>query len=642
MMSKRYGYFQPTMIALLMVMLCVLSLGVSAQAKQPATLELQALENVVAFTKLLGYARYWYAGDIAAVTDWDTFAVQHITKVEAADTPEALAALLTELFSPFTPTLMIYATENIPRPATRPQDAIAVQQWVRPGVVDFTARTGDLIPAERITIAIAKGKLPATVDFKPNHTVFSESLSIPVHNPSQPYSVVLGAGVSAQVPLAVYADADGTLPKLDMPTPPGVAYTITYHERSSRLATVAIIYNHFQHLYSYWDVLDSLGVDWEAALRVALSQVAVANDPQAFLTELQRFAAQLNDGHTRVYPSMGVFPLVSSHTFPFTLDVIEGKIAVVMLSEGYSGSLQLGDVILSIDGQPSAAVLADIDARHGGITQFGNFYGLYELSLGAMKSEIALEVQPYSGGAPVMLTEQRTVAISSISSTDGFLREPRPPVVAQLAPGIVYVDVIRLEETAFNAALDLIAEAEGLVLDMRGYPRNAFAAQLASYFRDEPGTTAPFLIPVFTMPDHQAVQYTDVTGSWVTPLKPRLTDNVAWITNANGTISYAESVLGIVEGYNIGQRVGTSTAGANGNVGVLRLPTSYAMSFTSLRVTKFDGSPLFMQGVTPTLFADRTLAGVAAGRDQLLEAAFAAVGGEQLSIKAVTPEAVTP
>ncbi|MBL8165925.1 MAG: hypothetical protein JNJ61_28325 [Anaerolineae bacterium] len=45
-------------------------------------------------------------------------------------------------------------------------------------------------------------------------------------------------------------------------------------------------------------------------------------------------------------------------------------------------------------------------------------------------------------------------------------------------------------------------------------------------------------------------------------------------------------------------------------------------------MTKFDGSPLFTVGITPDILVERTLAGVAAGRDELLERAFEFVSGQ--------------
>ncbi|HYM60391.1 MAG TPA: S41 family peptidase, partial [Thermoanaerobaculia bacterium] len=94
-------------------------------------------------------------------------------------------------------------------------------------------------------------------------------------------------------------------------------------------------------------------------------------------------------------------------------------------------------------------------------------------------------------------------------------------------------------------------------------------------------------------------------------------------------ISYAESIMGIVEAYKLGEIVGEPTAGTNGDINRIRLPGGYTISFTGMKVLKHDGSPHHGVGIRPTIRASRTIAGVAAGRDEQLEKAIAVVGGTQ-------------
>ena len=42
--------------------------------------------------------------------------------------------------------------------------------------------------------------------------------------------------------------------------------------------------------------------------------------------------------------------------------------------------------------------------------------------------------------------------------------------IAELRPGIFYVDLSRIDDDDFNGALDRLAAADGIVFDMRGYP----------------------------------------------------------------------------------------------------------------------------------------------------------------------------
>ena len=108
------------------------------------------------------------------------------------------------------------------------------------------------------------------------------------------------------------------------------------------------------------------------------------------------------------------------------------------------------------------------------------------------------------------------------------------------------------------------------------------------------------------------------------PQPPRLPARVAFLTDGRA-ISYAETYLGIVENYKLAAIVGGPTAGTNGNVNPFQLPGGYRLAWTGMKVLKHDGSRHHGVGIQPTVPVARTLRGVAAGRDELLEKAIEVV-----------------
>ena len=114
-------------------------------------------------------------------------------------------------------------------------------------------------------------------------------------------------------------------------------------------------------------------------------------------------------------------------------------------------------------------------------------------------------------------------------------------------------------------------------------------------------------------------------GRWhIPPVAPYLAAPRVFITSGRA-ISYAESMMGIVEAYRLGEIVGETTAGTNGNVNPFVLPGGYNVSWTGMQVLKHDGSRHHGVGIHPTVPVQRTRAGVAAGRDELLERAVEVV-----------------
>jgi C-terminal processing protease CtpA/Prc len=85
--------------------------------------------------------------------------------------------------------------------------------------------------------------------------------------------------------------------------------------------------------------------------------------------------------------------------------------------------------------------------------------------------------------------------------------------------------------------------------------------------------------------------------------------------------------MGLVDYYHLGTIVGAATAGANGDIAQISSPTGCDTTFTGRLVTRPDGSRHYLLGIQPTISVSRTIAGVAAGRDEVLDRAMAYVRG---------------
>ena len=69
--------------------------------------------------------------------------------------------------------------------------------------------------------------------------------------------------------------------------------------------------------------------------------------------------------------------------------------------------------------------------------------------------------------------------------------------------------------------------------------------------------------------------------------------------------------------------VGSPTHGTNGDVTTLRLPGGLRMWFTGQEVRHADGSQLQRVGIKPDVVVRPTIAGVRAGKDEVLDRALA-------------------
>ena len=136
------------------------------------------------------------------------------------------------------------------------------------------------------------------------------------------------------------------------------------------------------------------------------------------------------------------------------------------------------------------------------------------------------------------------------------------------------------------------------------------------------------LVPIPSRPDQVGFAL-QPGGPWnLPPLQPYLPARRAFLTYG-GDISFAETVMGMVEAYRLGEIVGDTTAGSDGNINFVYLPGGYNLGFTGMKMLKYDGSQHHGVGVHPTIPASRTRAGVTAGVDEVLARGVAVVKGPQ-------------
>jgi C-terminal processing protease CtpA/Prc len=173
---------------------------------------------------------------------------------------------------------------------------------------------------------------------------------------------------------------------------------------------------------------------------------------------------------------------------------------------------------------------------------------------------------------------------------------------------------------AFAAALPRLAKAKGVVVDLRCDPWRIDTRELLGHLIDEPAASPAWSIPVVTRPDRAGMTFERVAAD-VRPLAPHVAARLAFLTCA-GTGGAAESCVRFVADHRLGEIVGSPTAGTSGHVSDFRLPGDYTVTWTGMPAASPDGSPQRGTGVELTVPVARTIAGVAAGRDEALEKAI--------------------
>ncbi|MBX3357186.1 MAG: hypothetical protein KF745_02040 [Phycisphaeraceae bacterium] len=577
----------------------------------PAPVSDRGMENLIALARLLGYVRYFHPSDQAAKADWDAIAIEGVRRVEAARDANDLAASLRALILPYAPTVRI-ETEPVEAP-----DADALKQLANGDREPREGESGVQEPGFVIAWRhhglgpqlAGLGKDAKTIyrSSRVRRPIGEDPGSSPIPPLGAAIAADLGGGVWCSVPITLCADSRSTLPVVDEPASPRDAWPVRWRplgdDRAVRLADVILCWNALQHFYPYFDAVDS---DWAAELPAALRRAGMDADEGAFVDTLRRMLAALHDGHVHV----GHASRASAYTLPIAWDWVEDQLVVTQVAEAADGP-ERGDVVVSIDGVPARTVFDEARALTSGATAgWINHQALQEMLRGDSSRPVLLVLES-PGGA------QRGVALPRAVRETPVV-EPRPKPIAELSPGIWYVDIDRIDDAAFRGALPDLEKAAGIVFDLRGYPGKLSTIVLA-HLIDTPITCSRWNVPIITWPDglHRDFEFSNWT---VRPARPRLKCPTAFIIDGRA-ISYAETYMAMVENYALARIVGQPTAGTNGNVNSLLLPGGYSASFTGMKVLRHDGSQYHGKPVQPTDPVNRTRTGIIEGRDELLDRA---------------------
>lgn len=357
---------------------------------------------------------------------------------------------------------------------------------------------------------------------------------------------------------------------------------------------------------------------WSGALARALVAMDAAHTPDAYVRALLRLNASVDDGHSMLR-SPHVREVLGTMMPSIEPRVIEGCVVVArIIDPERAGELQVGDVFSEIDGVSVVDRFVDRAPLVAGST------------MAAHRNAIAWQVLAGSteGTVPVVIDRDgERLAISMNRARRTGWPEYDRPTYERIADGTLgLVDLTRLTPDEVPAMFEALQNTKGIIFDMRGYPRGT-AWTLAPYLDRHPGPTpaAEFLQPLIGRGSLDPS-----SGDQRTRFLTRLPR--ADVTRYEGptvmliderAVSQAEYTGMFLRVANGTRFVGTPTAGANGDITSHVLPDGTEMYFTGQAVVPLSGPPLQRVGLQPDAWVAPTIAGLRAGRDEVLDAAIA-------------------
>lgn len=377
----------------------------------------------------------------------------------------------------------------------------------------------------------------------------------------------------------------------------------------------------FWNIVEYWaPYRDQIGEDWDTVLRQSIAPVALAKDRPAHELAMMAVVARIHDTHANLWSSLRVQPPVGKCRLPVQLRFVEGHALVTGYTNeeaGAASGLKQGDIIEAVDGAPVAKLIESWRPYYAASNEPTR---LRDMAEGLARGEcVPAQLKVRQG------SELKEMSVSRVPRTGRKLfptHDRAGDTFQMLTDDIAYIKLSSIKAADIPAYMQRAAATKGLIVDIRNYPSEFVPFALGQYFVDKPTQFVRFTIGDLANPG-------GFKWSPALTIRPHASPYAGKVMILVDETSQSQAEYTAMA-LRVGPRakvVGSTTAGADGDLSTIPLPGALGSAISGIGVFYPDKRPTQRIGIVPDIEARPTIEGVRAGRDEVLDAAIAAIQG---------------
>lgn len=391
-----------------------------------------------------------------------------------------------------------------------------------------------------------------------------------------------------------------------------------------RLLALYRLWNIVEYWFPYRDVI---GENWGDVLATFIPRVMGAASETDYRLALLELTARINDTHANLWRDLDVRPPVGSAALPVIIRFVEGRAVVAGFSHpelGPTTELEVGDVIESIDGQAIDSLIVAWRPFYAASNEPTRLRDMARsltrgepgpVRIGGIRASTAFEVVA------------DRVPLDELDARAGMTHDLPGDAFQRLTDEVAY---LKLSSVVAADVPDYLRRADGatvLVVDIRNYPNEFVPFALGGHLVTEPTAFARFTKADAANPG--AFSWTDPVV--LQPLEPDFPGKLVILVDET-SLSQAEYTAMALRASPNALVVGSTTAGADGDVSPIPLPGGVSAMISGIGVFYPDRTPTQRVGIVPDIEVEPTIAGLRAGRDEVLEAAVSHALGREFRL----------
>ena len=378
-------------------------------------------------------------------------------------------------------------------------------------------------------------------------------------------------------------------------------------------------------IYRYWSMIQYffpyryLIKDWNAMLSVYLPRfLRAANDKEYRLAAMELIGC-VEDAHANIWSDKVLDEYRGKNLPPCEVTYVEGRPVVVRTAENDSmrSDLKVGDVIESVNGQPvRGTFVMKLRLLSAASNHEGRLRDIARLMLRTNDKTLGVGIERNG--------KQMDLTVGCYEgSPRALLANTRAREMWKLLPGdIGYIFPGSIKNDSIPSIMKSLSDTKGLIIDLRCYPAEFMVFTLGEYLMPRPAPFAKFSTGSITQPGF--FQFTESIS--VGRDNPEHYKGKVVILVNEISISQAEYTAMAYRAAPRATVIGSTTAGADGNVSPIVLPGGIRTLISGIGVYYPDGRETQQVGIVPDVVVRPTIKGIREGRDEVLERAVEVAG----------------
>jgi C-terminal processing protease CtpA/Prc len=380
-------------------------------------------------------------------------------------------------------------------------------------------------------------------------------------------------------------------------------------------------------LFRWWNIMqywspyrNDAGQNWTTVLNEFIPKLALAKDRTAYQLAMLELVAKANDTHANLWSSLNVRPPAGKCALPVEVRFIEGQPVVTGLAAkdlASTSEFRIGDMFQSIDGTPISKLIEDWTPFYADSNAAARQRDMARtLTNGECRS---ITVGLRRNGKLVEIHAERQ---SAQADNKPKWHDLPGDTFRLLSPDVAYLKLSTVKAADIGNYLQLAKDTKGLIIDIRNYPSEFVPFVLGSHLVKEPTPFAMFTVPDLANPG--AFHFGNAVT--INPATTRYNGKVVILVDET-SVSQAEYTAMALRAAPGAIVVGSTTAGADGNVSAIPLPGGLNTMISGMGVFYPDHRPTQRIGIVPDVEAKPTIADIKTGRDEALEKAIRQIVG---------------